>query len=141
MPSNRGEKSAKRPPVHVIDTECDRLIEMALGIEGTQPEVAAMLLAELDRADVCSAETLPADTVTMNSHVEFIDEGNGSRRTAQIVYPAEADISEGRISVLTPVGAGLIGLRAGHAIVWPDREGHSRTLRIVSVTPPPEAPF
>ena len=135
MTPDRGEASATRPPVHVIDTECDRLIQMALGIEGTQPEVAAMLLSEFDRAVVCFAADLPAGTVSMNSLVEFIDDGNGFRRTAQIVYPADADISEGRISVLTPIGAGLLRLRAGHAIVWPDREGHCRTLRIVAVTP------
>ena len=37
---------------------------------------------------------------------------------------------------LTPVGAGLIGMTAGSSICWPDRDGHDRMLRIVSVTSP-----
>ena len=72
----------------------------------------------------------------MGSRVEFIDEGNGIRRTVTLVFPAEANIEAGRVSILTPIGAGLIGLAAGDAIVWPDREGHERRLRIVSVRPP-----
>jgi regulator of nucleoside diphosphate kinase len=53
-----------------------------------------------------------------------------------LVYPAEADIEAGRISILTPVGAGLIGLAEGASILWPDRDGHERRLRIIAVTPP-----
>ncbi|WP_204350847.1 GreA/GreB family elongation factor [Klebsiella pneumoniae] len=41
-----------------------------------------------------------------------------------------------RISVITPVGAGLIGLREGDSILWPDRDGHERTLSVVKVIQP-----
>jgi len=51
----------------------------------------------------------------------------------QLVYPADADIDAGKVSILTPVGAGLIGLRAGQAIAWPDRDGRARTLRVLGV--------
>jgi regulator of nucleoside diphosphate kinase len=54
----------------------------------------------------------------------------------QLVYPAEADIEAGRISILTPIGAGLIGLREGQSILWPDREGRERRLTVVRVTQP-----
>ncbi len=74
----------------------------------------------------------------MNSRIDFIDEGTGARRTVQLVYPLDADIAAGRVSILTPIGAGLIGMTAGYSIRWPDRDGRDRLLRIVSVTPPGE---
>ena len=97
-----------------------------------------MLLAELDRAELCDPGALPEQTVVMNSRIDFVDEGTGMRRTVQLVFPRDADIAAGRVSILTPVGAGLIGMGAGSSIRWPDREGKDRMLRIVSVTPPDE---
>src|SRR3546814_17864498 len=91
----------ERPPLHLIDSEADRLADLALRVEHSQPAVASMLLAEIDRAEIHTAETLPANTVAMNSHVTFVDEGSGSRREVQLVYPENADIANGRISILT----------------------------------------
>ncbi|PZQ56447.1 MAG: transcription elongation factor GreAB, partial [Phenylobacterium zucineum] len=53
--------------------------------------------------------------------------------TIRLVYPAEADIAAGKVSVMTHVGAGLLGLAEGQAILWPDRDGRRRPLRIVAV--------
>lgn len=130
---------ASLPAIHVIDSEYDAIADLAMRIEPSQPELARHLLSELERAEVCAAADMPAGVVTLNSRVEFVDEGSGTRRTIQLVMPAQADIAAGKVSILTPVGAGLIGLSMGGEILWPDREGHARTLRIVSVAPPDEA--
>ena len=123
------------PAIHLIDTEYDSLCDLALRIEHRHPNTAKLLLAELERAELHDAADLPPGTVRMQSRVAFVDEANGAERTVQLVYPSEADLAVGKLSVLTPVGAGLIGLSAGSAIVWPDREGHRRRLRIVTVAP------
>lgn len=128
-----------RPPIHLVTAECDALTELALSAEHRHPRASAMLLAELDRAELHEAGGLPEQTVAMNSRIDFIDEGTGARRIVQLVYPRNADITAGRVSILTPVGAGLIGMKAGSSILWPDRDGHDRVLRIVSVAPPGEA--
>jgi len=127
-----------RPAIHLVAAECDLLSALALSAEHRHPRSSAMLLAELDRAELCEPGELPEQTVVMNARIDFIDDGNGARRTVQLVYPRDADIAAGRISILTPIGAGLIGMTAGSSIRWPDREGHDRLLRIVSVTPPGE---
>lgn len=127
-----------RPVIHLTTNECDTLSELALSAEHRHPSSSAMLLAELDRAELCERDELPRQTVVMNSRIDFIDEGTGTRRTVQLVYPRYADISATRVSILTPIGAGLIGMNAGSSIRWPDRDGHDRLLRIVSVTPPGE---
>ncbi len=126
---------AERPAIYLTAAECDALSELALSAERTHPHAAAMLLDELDRAEVCEPGELPDQTIMMNSQIDFIDEGTGARRTVQLVFPRDADIAAGRVSILTPVGAGLIGMRAGCSILWPDRDGRDRILRVVSVTP------
>lgn len=125
--------AASRPQIHMIEEEADKLSDMALGVEERFPQVSELLLRETSRARLHSGAAIPSDVVTMGSFVEFVDEGTGAQRLVQLVYPPEADISAGRISILTPVGAGLIGLREGQSILWPDREGHERRLVIVKV--------
>lgn len=129
---------AGRPAIFISAAECDALSQLALSAERRHPRSSAMLLAELDRAELRDPEQLPEQTVVMNSRIEFVDESTGARRTVRLVYPRDADIAEGRISILTPIGAGLIGMRAGSSIRWPDRDGRDRVLRIVSVTPAAE---
>ena len=127
-----------RPTIHLTARECDALLELALSAEHRHPHSSATLFAELDRAELCNPCELPEKTAAMNSRINFIDEGTGARRTMQLVYPRDTDIVAGRVSILTPVGAGLIGMTAGSSIRWPARDGRDRVLRIVSVTPPRE---
>lgn len=124
-------KAAGRPPIDMIDDEAEKLAGLALSVERRFPAVSALLLRETERARLHSAAAISPDTVTMGSTVEFLDDSNGARRTVTLVYPAEADIAQGRISILTPVGAALIGLRKGQSILWPDRY-----LTVLGVRPP-----
>lgn len=128
------KSASTRPQIHMIEDEAEKLADLALSAERRFPQVSELLLRETSRARLHSALTIPADVVTMGSLVAFSDEGSGAERTVQLVYPPDADISQGRISILTPVGAGLIGLREGQSILWPDREGHRRTLVIRKVS-------
>jgi regulator of nucleoside diphosphate kinase len=127
-------KASRRPPIHMIDTEADALSTLAMATEDRLPQVSELLLNEIGRARLHSADRIPGNVVTMRATVRFVDEATSRESTYQLVYPGEADISAGRISILTPVGAGLIGLHEGQSILWPDREGHERALRIVEVS-------
>ncbi len=71
--------------------------------------------------------------VGMNDDVEFRDDTTGRARRVTLVYPDEADISQGKISVMTPVGTALIGLRTGHSITWETPLGETRQLTVISV--------
>ena len=133
MAANPDFSSRARPPIHLLDTESDLLGDIALRAEHRIPVVAALLLAEIDRAEIHDEDTLPAGVVTLGSEVDYVDEASGARRTVQLVLPAEADIEAGRISVLTPMGAGLIGLSTGQTIEWPDLEGRERRISILAV--------
>ena len=126
----------ERPPIHVLAHESDLVAGLALTVEHRQPVVAAMLLEEIERAELHDPDTMPADAVRLGSAISFMDERAGTVRSVQLVMPIDADIEEGRISILTPVGAALYGLRAGDAIDWPDLDGKERRITIVGVTQP-----
>jgi regulator of nucleoside diphosphate kinase len=137
MPENGLSMPApKRPPLILSETDAERLFALAARSRPALPALCDLLMAEIDRAEVRPDHRAPPDVVGMNATVEFIDESHGRPRTVQLVYPRDADIAAGRISVLTPIGAGLIGLRPGQRIDWPDREGRQRRLRVVSVSRP-----
>ena len=99
----------------------------------------APLKDELDNAVVVDSRSVPADVVTMNSQVRFEDQTTGEIRDVTIVFPQDADASEGKISVLAPVGTALLGLSAGQAILWPFPDGSTRSLRVVELIYQPEA--
>src|SRR3546814_17513004 len=89
-------------------------------VQSRIPSVASMLMDEINRGEIHDAEDMPEGVVTMLSTVEFVDEGGGTRGTVQPVYPADAALSSSKISILTPIGAGLIGLREGQPPLRPE---------------------
>ena len=132
------EAAVARPPIVLAESEADRL---ALLAEHHPSAGAALLLQEIERAAVVPDDQLPSDVVRMHAVVEFVDEGRDQRRTVVLVYPREADIAAGKVSITSPVGAGLIGLSAGQVISWPDRDGRERPLRILRVRAPERLAF
>src|SRR3546814_12923035 len=67
-------------------------------------QVAEFLERELERAKLVDPREVPRDVVTMNSLVRFQIQPDGKPRTITLAYPEQADLLEGRLSVLTPVG-------------------------------------
>lgn len=92
------------------------------------------LQTELDRARIVEDEAVPPDVVRMGSTVGYTVDG-GEPVTVTLVYPADADIANGRVSVMTPIGTALVGLSPGQSIDWLTRDGRARTLKIVTVFP------
>lgn len=125
---------AERPPIHLIDAEYDIIARLALGIARQSPALSTMLLEEIDRAEIHAPEAMPPGVVTIGSEIDVLDAHSGAARRLRLVMPGEADADAGRVSILTPMGAGLIGLRKGQSIDWPYRSGETRTLTILEVT-------
>lgn len=123
------------PDLIVGASDHRQLTILALAGVGHSPEVADSLLYELERAEVLPDFLVPPDAVRMGSRVRF-RMGGGAEREVALVLPADADIGEGRVSVLTPVGAALIGLRRGQSITWMTRDGRKDVLTVLGVTAP-----
>jgi regulator of nucleoside diphosphate kinase len=125
------------PRIIVSETEERYLTTLATTPELSQraQHVAQNLLAELERADVVAEGSVPAHVVRMNSQVEFQIDG-GDRRRAELVFPRNADIGEGRISILTPVGTALLGLSPGQSMPVVGNDGREHTLTVTTVNGP-----
>ncbi|MCB4825435.1 nucleoside diphosphate kinase regulator [Roseicella aerolata] len=130
------EARALRPPLVMSAEDHARLVALAEVITRRSPLVARLLMEEADRAEVMPAGQVPAGIVAVGSIVEFRDAATGEERRVQVVLPGEADIAEGRISVLSLVGAGLIGLSEGQSIDWPTQDGRLRRLTVLRVEAP-----
>lgn len=131
-PRRRG---GRKPRVVISADSLDHLEGLAEGAMSRQPALADRLLDELGRARIVPEAKLPADVVAMGRAVTYRDETTGQEKTVTPVYPEEADIAQGRISVLTPIGIALLGLAEGAAFSWEARDGSARTLTVVRVEP------
>ena len=121
------------PQIIVSNADYERLTDLATASLERLPEVAQELLSEMDRAKVVEDGSVPADVVRMGSTVTFKSD-DGHTRTLKLVYPAEESLDEHRISVMTPVGAALIGLAEGQSISWTARDGKHHRLTVTKVT-------
>ena len=113
-----------------------RLTGLAMAALDRQPDTAEELLSEIERATIVEPDAVPPDVVRMGSVVDYRTDQGDKRVT--VVFPAEADIAAGKISVLTPIGTALIGLSKGQSISWTARDGRSHRLTILAVEPPAE---
>lgn len=124
------EDPSRKPFVYVTESEYERLSNLA---EAHDTRGSALLAEELLRAIVLKDGEFPRDFVRLRSFVKFTDLATGKTRRVQIVSPDEADIDQDRLSVITPVGAALLGLTAGDSIGLSTEDGRPHALRIVTV--------
>ena len=119
----------QRPTIFVTPDDHEELIDLAIKGLGRSPG-AAWMLQEMQRAKVI--DDVPPNVLAMNDSVAFEYDGR-DYRDFQLVYPNCANFADGRISVLTPVGAALIGLAEGDTMWWPDDMGDTHRLTITKV--------
>lgn len=120
----------RKPSIYVTESEYERLWNLA---EANSSRGAALLGDELARAIVLKDGEYPREFVRLNSIVEFTDLMTGRRRRVQIVLPDAADIDQDRMSVVTPVGASLLGLTSGDSISLSTDDGRSHVLQVASI--------
>lgn len=127
--------------LHITEPNRHRLEDILRYVRPTnekQKENLDRLMEDLDRASVVEARDVPADVVTMNSKVLLRDLDSGEEMMFTLVYPAAADASQDKISVLAPVGSAVLGYRAGNVVEWKVPSG-KRRLKIEKVLYQPEA--
>ena len=129
----------RKPSIAITRSDHERLTRLAESVTARNPELADELFAELDRARVVADKTLGPGVIRMGSSLRFSTDAGESRKVT-LVFPGEADIAEGKISILTPIGAALIGLSAGQSIDWTARDRRTHQLTVESVEAPGAAP-
>lgn len=132
------QTTQRRPRITLGRSEHEKLTRLAEAFADRNGAASEALLGELDRARVISDVRLPVDVVRMGSTLRYATE-TGDVRTVTLVYPGEADIAAGKVSVLTPIGAALIGLSVGQSIDWIARDGRRHGLTVEAVEPMAES--
>jgi len=129
------QNKRRKPKITISQTDFDRLSNIAAAYEQRNPEIAESLAEEIDRARLVSDKAIASTVVRMGSKVTYTVDGNQSK-TVTLVYPGDANIEDGRISITTPIGTALIGLKAEQSIDYAARNGQIHDLTVVEVSQP-----
>src|SRR5262249_31544763 len=131
--SRQQHEAAPLPPIKVTADEMHRLNVLANSSMELFPRVSHFLAREMHRATIVSDDTDLQGVVRMGSCVNYRDDRTGETREVVLVYPHEADIELNRISVLTPVGAALIGLSVGQSMEFQTPGHQTRSLTVLGM--------
>jgi regulator of nucleoside diphosphate kinase len=114
------------------------LIDLARRAGAYSKDYLNKLSDELDRGQLVAPEDVPKDVITMNSRVCLTDLDSGEETVYTLVFPDNSDLSQGKISVLAPIGTAMFGCRIGDTITWevPDGVIH---LQVKEILYQPEA--
>jgi regulator of nucleoside diphosphate kinase len=128
------QKKLQKPAIVMTRSDHERLTRLADSIAHSNEQAAEELYAELDRARIVPDDRIGADVVRMGSTLRFTTT-TGEDRRVTLSFPDKADIAEGRISILSPIGTALIGLKAGQSIEWRTRDDRVSRLTVEEVEP------
>lgn len=134
-----GTGPVPQAPVWITTANYRALGRAARQRQGTAGHAAAFLLRELDRAVVCAPEWIAPDVVTMNSRIVFTRGAGAAPEERVLVYPDRYEANGRCVSVLSPLGAALIGLAAGSSLPFRDRDGAPHAVCVERVAYQPEA--
>ena len=134
-------QSEKTANIYITEPDYNRLsalIEKTREGNGVDRQYLNKLETELDRAEIVGAKDIPANVITMRSTVRLKDLVSGEENTYSLVFPTEADFSQGKISVLAPIGTAILGYKSGDTIEWTVPSG-LRRLKVDKIIYQPEA--
>lgn len=128
---------SKPAAIYLTELDLTRL-ENAAARAGNSSPLADLVDNLIARANVVPGNKIPADVVTMNSVVRVVDDA-GAEQEWTLVYPEDANVASAKLSVLSPMGAALLGARAGKSIKYSSPNGAQHSLRIERIAFQPEA--
>jgi regulator of nucleoside diphosphate kinase len=104
---------------------------------GTHASEAVRTL--LENSELVASEAVPSDVITMYTQVLLGGDTGTQPHKLTLCYPADAEPSNGFISVLSPLGASLLGLRVGDVARWRTPSGAEPQAIVLEVLFQPEA--
>lgn len=141
----KGSSMIDEATIYITETDrrrLEKLIEQASESHsgnGGAPlqEYLQKLEQELEQAVTVASVDVPKDVITMRSRVRLSDLDTGEEVTYTLAFPSEANFSEGKISVLAPIGTAMLGYREGSIIEWQVPSG-LRRLKVEEILYQPE---
>lgn len=127
--------------IQITELDRKRLIDLILEAQSGEYRKSIyldQLRGELGRAQVVAPQEIHSNVITMNSTVALTDLDTGEEETYTLVYPENADMSQGKVSILAPIGTAMLGYRAGDVFEWEVPAG-KRRLKVEKILYQPEA--
>ncbi len=126
--------------IFITDYDMERLRKLLTRTKDETPLRADLkdLEAELARARLVQPQAVPVDVITMNSKVCLIDRDTSEELTYTLVFPEQANIGQGKISILAPIGTAMLGYRVGDTFDWQVPDG-TVSLEVKEILYQPEA--
>ncbi|MCU0596752.1 MAG: nucleoside diphosphate kinase regulator [Desulfobacterota bacterium] len=127
--------------IYITEYDLERLTKLIEELDDSDSQDKGYLVhlqEELDHAHIVPSSAIPEDVITMNSQVCLVDQGTQNEERLTLVFPQDADISKGRISVLAPIGTAMLGYRVGEVFRWKVPAGE-RILKVREILYQPEA--
>ena len=123
--------------IYITQPDMNRLRSLIDSMKSSREDLKT-LSAELEQAKLVAPTNIPADVITMNSKAQLRDLDDNELMTYTLVFPGKANVDEGLISVLAPIGTAMLGHRVGDEFEWDVPAGAIR-LRVEKVLYQPEA--
>ena len=127
--------------IQITELDRKRLIDLILEAQSGEYRKSIyldQLRGELERAQIVTPQEIPGDVITMNSTVALTDLDTGEDETYTLVYPENADTTQGKVSILAPIGTAMLGYRVGDVFEWEVPAG-KRRLKVTKIHYQPEA--
>lgn len=127
--------------IYITASDRQRLIDLIMDAQSGEYRGSIYLdklRGELDRAQIVQPRDVPADVITMNSKVALVDMYTQEEEIYTLVYPENANTTEGRISILAPVGTAMLGYSVGDIFEWEVPAG-KRRLKVDRILYQPES--
>lgn len=133
---------ASQATIYISQTDRNRLgnlIELVRK-QGESSNIAYVNTLEdgLEFAEIVAPWEIPPDVVTMRSKVRLKDLDTKEQSVYSIVFPTEANVDEGRLSVLTPLATALLGQSRGSTVEF-QAPSRRRRLEILEILYQPES--
>jgi regulator of nucleoside diphosphate kinase len=130
-----------QPSIFITTKDAEKLrklIREAYHSEYRGSDYLKVLAEEMEKAAVVNPDQIPADVITLNSTARPLDQETNEEMVYTLVFPEDADLSQGKISILAPIGTAMLGYKTGDTFEW-DTPGGKRTLRVTEILYQPEA--
>ena len=127
-----------KPSITISWLDLERLERVLDRLPAAQANARDALLNELGRAEMVEPWDMPPDVVTMNSRVRFSFDGAEEEVTMTLTYPKDMNGDPDKLSILTPVGTALLGLKVGDSISWKRPDGAMFELSVRGIEYQPE---
>jgi regulator of nucleoside diphosphate kinase len=131
----------KQPVIFITTKDAEKLrklIREAYHSEYRGSDYLKELAEEMEKASVVNPNQIPADVITLNSTARLVDQETNEEMVYTLVFPEDADISQGKISVLAPIGTAMLGYKTGDVFEW-DTPGGKRTILVKEILYQPES--